>query len=105
MTLVTFASILCPQFSVLYIVSLVAILAGFVMFNAVPTLTADPAPAPAPEEDGHVYQGSVFEVTSTEPVSVEGGEDGDRDRDPKGLTWRQPMSKQLASGEERGTRL
>ncbi|KAL2096124.1 hypothetical protein ACEWY4_008272 [Coilia grayii] len=103
-------------FSGLYIVSLAVILVGFVMFNAVPTLTSAPPPepeAPGPEEGDHPYQGSAFEVTCTEPACLGGGEEGgggggdggDRNCDPKCFMWGQPMYDQLASGEERGTRL
>ncbi|XP_076137624.1 solute carrier family 35 member F2 [Alosa pseudoharengus] len=91
------------SFSVLYIVSLVVILVGFVIFNAVPTLTLAPAAVPQPEEDGHVYQDSVFEVTSTGPVTPQGK--GEEHCDANDLTWTEPTYNQLTSGEERGTKL
>ncbi|XP_063061112.1 solute carrier family 35 member F2 [Engraulis encrasicolus] len=107
-------------FSVLYVVSLVVILVGFVMFNAVQTITINPpgeAEAPGadtgPEQGDHPYQGSGFEVTSTEPAYLggcagggAGGDGGDRNCDPKCLAWRKLSYDQLpAEGEERGTRL
>lgn len=73
------------------------------MFNAVPTLTSAPAPDPELQEEGDGYQGSVYEVTSSEPVTPGGV--GEEDCDSNGLTWKQPVYNQLANSEERATRL
>lgn len=43
--------VLCTQFSGLYVVSLVVIMVGFIMFNAVPT--PNQAPEAVTEEGGH----------------------------------------------------
>ncbi len=59
-----FTSFVLLQFSGLYIVSLVGILVGFIMFNTVPTLNR--ALAPASDEEGYDNHAADFDNDSTQ---------------------------------------
>ncbi len=58
-----FTSFVLLQFSGLYIVSLVVIFVGFIMFNTVPTMTR--ALAPASDEEGYDNHAADFDNDST----------------------------------------
>lgn len=75
--------VLSTQFSGLYIVSLMVIMVGFIMFNAAPTLNQ--TPEAVSEEGGHNNQAAELDEEIQVGAEVENQERGEIDSSGKSL--------------------
>ncbi|XP_066501082.1 solute carrier family 35 member F2 [Hoplias malabaricus] len=74
------------SFSGLYIMSLVAIMVGFITFNAVPILYL--APEPMCVEQGHDNQAHVFDEEAPGCCTADTSEDQEKEKDKTDSSWR-----------------
>lgn len=89
----------CPQFSGIYLVSLVTIIIGFILFNAVPTHTDYTDPTGSACEEGCFDNPGTSQIDITKQEVVVRLDTDEPEEDQEKAAWEKQVQRKRASGQ------